>query len=233
MVRLAIIWTPILPRCSYIAAMKWRALSSSVTLPASGFIEPCIPSPAKKAPTSAGWVFELKHDGYRMMVRKADDQVRIYSRRGADFTARFPRIVEAIRRLKVRSALIDGEGVVFNDKGMPSFNMIHSKQHDHAVSLVAFDLIELNGEDVRAAGLLDRKGRLARLVAKVRDDGIEYNDHLTGAGDDIFRAACKLGHEGIVAKRIDLPYESGRSKRWLKIKNLDSPAMQRVREETF
>ena len=121
----------------------------------------------------------------------------------ADFTPRFPRIVEAVRRLKVRSVLIDGEGVVYNDKGMPSFNMIHSKQHDHAVSLVAFDLLELDGEDVRAASLLDRKARLARLVAKAKD-GIEYNDHLTGAGAEIFAHACRLGHEGIVAKRIDL-----------------------------
>ena len=212
--------------------MKWRASSSSVTLPGPGFIEPCIPSPAKLAPTSADWVYELKHDGYRLMVRKADDRVHIYSRRGADFTPRFPRIVEAVRRLKVRSVLIDGEGVVYNDKGMPSFNMIHSKQHDHAVSLVAFDLLELNGDDVRAASLLDRKARLARLVAKAKD-GIEYNDHLTGDGAEIFAHACRLGHEGIVAKRIDLGYESGRSKRWVKIKNPDSPAMQRVRDETF
>ena len=144
---------------SYIAAMKWRAPSSSVTLPGPGFIEPCIPSPAKLAPTSADWIYELKHDGYRLMVRKADDRVRIYSRRGADFTQRFPRIVEAVRRLKVSSVLIDGEGIVYNDKGMPSFNMIHCKQHDHAVSLVAFDLLELDGEDVRA----DRSAGRARL----------------------------------------------------------------------
>jgi bifunctional non-homologous end joining protein LigD len=122
--------------------MKWRPSTSRIILPAFGFIEPCIPSPAKQAPTSADWIYELKHDGYRMMVRKADDRVCIYSRRGADFTQRFPRIVEAVRGLRVRSVLIDGEGIVYNDKGMPSFNMIHSKQHDHAVSLVAFDLLE-------------------------------------------------------------------------------------------
>jgi bifunctional non-homologous end joining protein LigD len=150
----------------------------------------------------------------------------------ADFTPRFPRIVEAVSRLKVRSALIDGEGVVYNDKGMPSFNMIHSKQHDHAVSLVAFDLLQLDGEDVRRTDLLARKLKLKLLVAKAKD-GLEYNDHLTGAGSEIFAHACRLGHEGIVAKRIDLPYESGRSKRWLKIKNPDSPAMQRVRDERF
>ena len=212
--------------------MKWRAPSSSVTLPGPGFIQPCIPTPAKQVPTSADWVYELKHDGYRLLVRKVDDRVHIYSRRGADFTKRFPRIVEAVRKLKARSVLIDGEGIVYNDKGMPSFNMIHSKQHDHAVSLIAFDLLQLDGEDVRRTDLLARKLKLKLLVAKAKD-GLEYNDHLTGAGSEIFAHACRLGHEGIVAKRIDLPYESGRSKRWLKIKNPDSPAMQRVRDERF
>ena len=211
--------------------MKWRP-SSSVTLPASGFIEPCIPSPVKRAPTSADWVFELKMDGYRLMVRRHEDKVRIYSRRGADFTLRFPRIVEAVRRLKVKSVLLDGEGIVYDQNGMPSFDLIHSKQYDREVSLVAFDLLELDGDEVRRRPLLDRKARLAKLIAKARD-GIEYGEHIDGDGSDIFKAACRLGHEGIVAKRKDLPYESGRSKRWLKIKNPDSPAVQRVRDETF
>ena len=211
--------------------MKWRP-SSSVTLPASGFIEPCIPSPVKRAPTSADWIFELKMDGYRLMVRRHDDKVRIYSRRGADFTLRFPRIVEAVRRLKVKSVLLDGEGIVYDQNGMPSFDLIHSKQYDREVSLVAFDLLELDGEEVRRRPLLDRKARLAKLVAKA-GDGIEFNEHIEGDGADIFKAACRLGHEGIVAKRKDLPYECGRSKRWLKIKNPDSPAVQRVRDETF
>ena len=207
--------------------MKWRP-SSSVTLPASGFIEPCIPSPVKRAPTSADWIYELKMDGYRLMVRRHEDKVRIYSRRGADFT----RIVEAVRRLKVKSVLLDGEGIVYDQNGMPSFDLIHSKQYDREVSLVAFDLLELDGDEVRRRPLLDRKARLAKLIAKARD-GIEYGEHIDGDGSDIFKAACRLGHEGIVAKRKDLPYESGRSKRWLKIKNPDSPAVQRVRDETF
>ena len=115
---------------------------------------------------------------------------------------------------------------------MPSFDLIHSKQYDREVSLVAFDLLELDGEEVRRRPLLDRKARLAKLVAKVRD-GIEFNEHIEGDGAVIFQHACHLGHEGIVAKRKDLPYESGRSKRWLKIKNPDSLAVQRVLDETF
>ena len=171
-------------------------------------------------------------DGYRLMVRRVADKVWIYSRRGADFTPRFPRIVEAVRRLKVKTVVLDGEDVVYDQHGMPSFDLIHSKQYDREVSLVAFDLLELDGDEVRRRPLLDRKARLAKLIAKAID-GIEYGEHIDGDGSDIFKAACRLGHEGIVAKRKDLPYESGRSKRWLKIKNPDSPAVQRVRDETF
>lgn len=211
--------------------MKWRP-SSGVTLPASGFIEPCIPTTAKRAPVGADWLFELKLDGYRLLARKQGRDVRLYSRRGADFTKRFPRLVEAMRLLKATSVLLDGEGIVYDDRGMPDFERIHSKEHDREVSLIAFDLIELNGEDVRSAPLVRRKDWLEKLVAKV-PDGIEFSEHLEGDGADIFKAACKLGHEGIIAKRRDLSYESGRSKRWLKIKNPESPAAKRVEEETF
>jgi bifunctional non-homologous end joining protein LigD len=116
--------------------------------------------------------------------------------------------VEAVRRLKVKSVLLDGEGVVYGHTGLPDFALIHSKEYDREVSLVAFDLLEIDGADFRSKSLLDRKARLAKFIAKVRD-GIEFNEHIEGDGADIFKAACKLGHEGVVAKRKDLPYESG------------------------
>jgi bifunctional non-homologous end joining protein LigD len=97
---------------------------------------------------------------------------------------------------------------------------------------VAFDRLDKDSEDLRPLRLDERKRRLAYLVSKVRG-GIEFGAHIEGNGADIFRAACTLGHEGIVAKRKDLPYESGRSKGWLKIKNPDRAAMQRVRDEAF
>jgi ATP-dependent DNA ligase len=178
------------------------------------------------------WVYEIKHDGYRLMVRKDNEAVRVYTRRGADWTERFPRIVQAARRLKVRSFLLDGEGVVYDKKGVPSFALLHSREYDKEASLAAFDLLELDGADVRKQKLLDRKSRLARLL-KAAKDGIEFNVHLEGEGAIIFEHACKLGFEGIVAKRKDLAYESGRSRRWLKIKNPDSPAAKRVEDATF
>jgi len=120
--------------------MRWRTGSS--VRPASGFIEPCLPTVAKRPPTGPDWIYELKHDGYRLMVRREGDAVRVYSRRGSDFTLRFPRIAETVRRLKVRSVLLDGEGIVYDQNGMPSFDLIHSKQYDREVSLVAFDLLD-------------------------------------------------------------------------------------------
>lgn len=210
--------------------MRWRP-SSRVT-PASGFVEPCIPTAAKRPPAGPEWVYEIKIDGYRLMVLRQDDKVRIYSRRGADFTLRFPRIVEAVRKLKVKSVSLDGEGIVYDQNGMPSFDLIHSKQYDREVSLVAFDLLELNGKDYRKLRLSDRKLKLAMLLADAKD-GIEFGEHIEGDGAEIFEAACALGHEGIIAKRADLPYESGRSKRWLKIRNPHSTAAKRIEDETF
>jgi bifunctional non-homologous end joining protein LigD len=179
------------------------------------------------------WVYEIKHDGYRLLVRKTGGTVRIYTRRGADWTKRFPRIVQAVRKLKATSILLDGEGIVYDGKGMPSFALLHSHEYDREVSLCAFDLLELNGTEVCKQPLIERKELLADFLLKVKD-GIEFNDHIEGvAGHVVFDHACKLGHEGIVAKRKDLPYESGRSKRWIKIKNPDSPAMKRVEDGTF
>jgi ATP-dependent DNA ligase len=143
--------------------MRWR--SSSSVRPASGFIEPCIPTAVTRAPVGPDWVYEIKHDGYRLMVRKADERVRVYTRRGADWTERFPRIVSAARRLKVRSVLLDGECIVYDGKGMPSFALLHSRDYDREASLAAFDLLELDGEEMRRLKLVDRKTRLAKLLA--------------------------------------------------------------------
>jgi bifunctional non-homologous end joining protein LigD len=118
--------------------------------------------------------------------------VRVFTRRGADWTKRFPRIVAAVRRLKVSSVLLDGEGIVYDGKGMPSFALPHSREYDKEVSLAAFDLVEHDGDEVRKLKLLDRKTRLARLLSKVKD-GIEFNQHIEGEGHLIFEHAMQAG----------------------------------------
>jgi len=166
------------------------------------------------------------------MVRRNAESVRIYTRRGADWTKRFPRIVAAAMKLKASSFHLDGEGVVCDRAGLAVFDMLHSKGYDEQCVLYAFDLIEIDSEDIRRLPLEDRKRRLKRLLGR-RRSGIVYNEHLEGDGASIFAHACRLGAEGIVSKRLDLRYTSGRTKGWLKIKNPAAPATLRFEEDVF
>jgi bifunctional non-homologous end joining protein LigD len=126
------------------------------------------------------------------MVRRNQDAVCIYTRSGADWTDRFPAIVYAARQIKATSFHIDGEGVVCREDGLADFERLHSKGSDDECFLYAFDLIELNGEELRRRTLIDRKQRLRNLLAR-RRSVIVYNDHLEGEGATIFAHACKLG----------------------------------------
>src|SRR6266436_7726369 len=136
-------------------------------LPA-GFVPPCLPTKAQEPPSGEAWLHEIKHDGFRVIARKRDDQVRLYSRPGNDLTYRFPLIVETIARLRSRSCIIDGEAVACGDDGIASFDRIRHRQHDGDVFLYAFDLIELNGDDLRRDLLEVRKATLASIVTKAR-----------------------------------------------------------------
>jgi ATP-dependent DNA ligase len=143
------------------------------------------------------WLHEIKHDGFRIVARKSDGRERLYSRPGNDFMRRFPLIVEALARLRSRSCIIDGEAVACDDNGLASFERIRYRQHDGDVFLYAFDLIELNGDDLRRDPLQVRKATLASILAKARP-GIRFNEHIEGDGPTVFAHACKMGLEGIV-----------------------------------
>jgi ATP-dependent DNA ligase len=191
------------------------------TLPA-GFIAPSLPTKTDKLPYGSQWLHEIKHDGFRIIARKTGAQVRLYSRPGNDLTRRFPLIVETLARLRSRSCIIDGEAVACDENGVASFNLIRYRRHDDSTFLYAFDLIELNGDDLRRDPLEVRKGRLASMVAKARP-GIRLNEHIECDGPTVFAHACKMGLEGIVSKRKDSAYRSGRSPDWLKMRNADAP----------
>jgi bifunctional non-homologous end joining protein LigD len=194
------------------------------TLPA-GFIAPCLPTKTDKLPSGSQWLHEIKHDGFRVIARKKGAQVRLYSRPGNDLTYRFPLIVETLKRLRSRSCIIDGEAVACDENGVTSFNRVRYRRHDESVFLYAFDLIELNGGDLRRDALEGRKETLAMILAKA-GSGIRFNEHMEGDGETVFRHACKLGLEGIVSKRKDSPYRSGRSPDWLKIsRNRKGPSL--------
>jgi bifunctional non-homologous end joining protein LigD len=197
-----------------------------------GYIPPCIPTRAAKPLSGPDWVHEIKHDGYRLQVRREGDAVRLFTRRGYDWSGRYPAIVATAMKLRAQSFTLDGEACVCGPDGVAVFDALHRRGTVREAMLYAFDLPELDGEDLRALPLGDRKKRLARLLGK-RRIGIVLNEHSDEDGAMIFRQACKLGLEGIVSKRLSAPYRSGRSRDWIKVKNPDSPAMIRARESDW
>jgi ATP-dependent DNA ligase len=143
----------------------------------SGFVPPCLPTKAPQLPTGKAWLHEIKHDGFRVIARKDGARVTLYSRPGNDLTDRFPLIVEALASLRSRSCIIDGEAVCCDDNGVPSFDRIRYRRHDADVFLYAFDLIELNGDDLRRDPLEVRKSTLSSVLAKAAP-GLRLNEHL-------------------------------------------------------
>ena len=141
-----------------------------------------------------------------------------------------PLIVDTLARLRSRSCIIDGEAVACDDNGLTSFNRVGYRHHDESLFLYAFDLIELNSDDVRRDPLKSRKATLEMILAKA-GVGIRFNEHMEGNGETVFRHACKLRLEGIVSKRLGSPYVSGRSWHWVKSKNSAAPAVKREAEE--
>jgi len=186
------------------------------TLPA-GFIAPCLPTKTDKLPFGSQWLHEIKHDGFRIIARKTGAQVRLYSRPGNDLTRRFPLIVETLARLRSRSCIIDGEAVACDDNDVASFDLIRHHRANESIFLYTFDLIELNGDDLRRDPLEVRKGTLASIVAKAHP-GIRFNEHIEGDGPTVSPMPARMGLEGIVSKRLGSRYRSGRSTDWLKFK---------------
>jgi ATP-dependent DNA ligase len=199
----------------------------------SGFIAPCLPSKAERPPSGPLWVHEIKHDGYRLMVRRDGARVRCFTRNGHDWADRFPAIVDAALNIKASAFLIDGEAVVVRDDGTSDFNALRSKIGSREATLVAFDLLRHDGADLRDMRLIERKLRLAGLLDESRWPALQYGDHLTGNGAVVFDHASRMGLEGIVSKRLDSPYRSGPSRTWLKSKNPESEAVRREREEEW
>jgi bifunctional non-homologous end joining protein LigD len=213
--------------------MLWRERSSRgrpSNAPAA-FIHPCRPIVVKQPPARPGWVHELKHDGYRLQIHVRDGRVRLYTMNGADWSERYPRIVEEAARIK-GTAVMDAEVVCLDETGVPNFDTLHSRISDHLAVACAFDLLMVNGDDLRRQPLRERKLALGKLLLRSLD-GIQYVEHAEGHGDRMFEAVCRLGLEGIVSKRLTSVYKSGPSKAWIKVKNPKSPAATRAIDGTF
>jgi bifunctional non-homologous end joining protein LigD len=182
-----------------------------------GFIVPSQPTLADRAPSGPKWIHEIKHDGYRLIAVRRDGVVRLWSRHCTDFTGTFIQIGEAVAALPGGDLMIDGEAVVLRPDGHSDFNALRSRSGAASATMVAFDLLHHDGQDVRKAALEERRQRLATIVQ--RSDGLYFSEALDGDGVTIFQHAAAMGLEGIVSKRLGTPYRSGRCANWLKTKS--------------
>jgi bifunctional non-homologous end joining protein LigD len=188
-----------------------------------GFVAPQLASEAATPPVGEHWVHELKLDGYRVQahIDKAG-KVRLYTRSGLDWTHRMPSVAREVGKLSVEGAILDGEVVVLSADGQSSFADLQAAFEEgakHPLTYFVFDLLHLNGHNLRQQPLTERKAVLSQMLDSLTDQpAVRYAQHLESEGDPIFREACRLGAEGIVSKRSDSAYVSGRSKSWLKIK---------------
>ncbi|MDO8876371.1 MAG: DNA ligase D, partial [Pseudolabrys sp.] len=186
------------------------------------FVKPCLATLADKAPDSANWIHEIKFDGYRLQARLDHGKVNLLTRNGLDWTAKFPGIAKAVADLKADQALIDGELVVEDPAGVSSFSLLQqelkSGRQDRLVFFV-FDLMHLDGSDLRPSPLLARKDALAGLLKSARSNGpIRLSESIDETGSVLLKHACRMQLEGIVSKRSDAPYRSGRGHDWIKTK---------------
>ena len=183
------------------------------------FIEPQLPSLVDQPPEGKHWIHEVKHDGYRSQVVIERGQVRVFSRNGHDWSDRYPSIVRAAAKLPCQSAIIDGEAIVQDGNGASDFEALRSAMRwkPQSILLYAFDLLHLDGTDLRQQTLLKRRAHLKALIGNHADNRIQFSDEFDGDGHALFKA-CAETLEGIVSKHALAPYRSGRSKTWLKIK---------------
>lgn len=168
-----------------------------------------------EAPLSRDYAFELKYDGYRMLAFKVEADVRLVSRRGQDWTQVFADIARAIAALDLHSVVLDGEVVAPDERGVPSFQRLQNRQRP--LSYVAFDLLSLDGADLRPQPIEQRRGTLARILAGCQPP-LLVATALTGDVDQLLTAACKAGFEGLIGKRVGSPYRPGRGLDWIKLK---------------
>jgi bifunctional non-homologous end joining protein LigD len=187
-------------------------------------IAPELPTLVEKVPQGTGWLHELKLDGYRMIGVVRDHKASLITRRGHDWTHRFPTIAAALRELADRSAIFDGEIVMLNPDGTSDFQALQNvmrRGNDSSIIYYLFDLLNYHGHDLRQVPLSDRKKLLSRLIAHGKHAGpIRYSDHISGEGPQVYLSACHHGLEGIVAKKADSHYVERRTTDWVKVKCL-------------
>ncbi len=191
----------------------------------SKFRSPQLATLVDAVPAGNGWMHEIKFDGYRALVACAGEQVRVYTRSGKDWTDKFEPLAGHLRALDLPPCLIDGEIVAYDAGGNPDFSSLQAvlkrghgaEKASDGLAFHAFDLLEIDGEDLAKRSNIERKERLEALLAEAKPP-IHVADHVIGAGEKLYRAMCDAGQEGIISKRIDAPYRSARTRNWVKVK---------------
>jgi bifunctional non-homologous end joining protein LigD len=180
-----------------------------------GFIEPALATSIERVPQGERWIHEIKFDGYRVQLHIANENVRVFTRRGNDWTKRFRKIANDAFLISASSAIIDGEVVVPAADGTTDFSVLQNelKGKSDKIAMVAFDLIYLNGYDLRKLPLAERKALLRKLIAKT---AIQFSESFEVDGPEMFKHACEIGLEGVVSKVRDSRYNAGRGNDWVK-----------------
>jgi bifunctional non-homologous end joining protein LigD len=198
------------------AVQRKKTAAVGTKAPYPGFIEPALATAMDKAPSGERWVHEIKFDGYRVQVHLRDAAVKVFTRRGNDWTKRFKKIAADAFEINAGSAIIDGEVVVPSADGTTDFSVLQNelKGRSTKIVLVAFDLLYLNGYDLRKLPLLERKAHLNKII-----DGtaVQFSESFEVDGREMFKHACKTGLEGVVSKVRDSRYPTGRSREWVKV----------------
>jgi len=185
------------------------------------FIEPQLTTLVRQTPADEGWLYEVKLDGYRIVTCIDQGNVTLKTRRGHDWTQRMPSLAKRLRVLKLQSAVIDGELVALRSDGVSDFQRLQnslSEKRDGTLVYFAFDMIYFEGWDLRNVPLLERKTLLQSVIAQTDEPYLRYSEHVIGHGNAFVTQACGLGLEGVIAKRCNAHYRSGRGHDWLKIK---------------
>ena len=193
--------------------------------PLPGFIAPQLATRVKQPPAGGDWLHEIKFDGYRVLARLDSGRVNLFTRRGHDWTGRFGPVARMLSRTRAKQALIDGEIVVLSGAGVSDFGKLQATlagEARHDLILEAFDLLHLDGDDLTTEPLIARKALLKPLIDGLGTQStVLYSDHVEGSGAKVFSHACQLALEGVVSKRADAPYHSGRSDGWVKSKCIE------------
>jgi bifunctional non-homologous end joining protein LigD len=186
-----------------------------ITAPFPGFIEPALASSIEKVPSGDRWIHEIKFDGYRVQLHLANEDARVFTRRGNDWTKRFKKVANDAFLIGASSAVIDGEIVVPSADGSTDFSVLQNQLRGKSgkIVMVAFDLLYLNGYDLRKLPLIERKAHLKKLIGKT---AIQFSESFEVDGKEMFKHACSIGLEGVVSKVRDSRYAPGRGNDWVK-----------------